>query len=194
MHERDVRAATKQFKGRFGRRVLAADHDNTLPVIGMRVVIVVGNVRQVFARHAEIVGEIVITDCEHDGSRFPHATPAFGCGRGHHERSIAVTFDLHDLLLECDLYLEGIHDPPVIAQGLEARRLFVRTHQRQPPDLEQLRRGEEHHVHREVEDRIDQDALLDDGVIEPLLLGGDGGGETGGARAYNKHVTDGHKE
>ena len=36
-----------------------------------------------------------------------------------------------------------------------------------------------------VEDGVDEDALFDDGVIEPLLLGGDGGGEAGGTRTYN---------
>jgi hypothetical protein len=49
-------------------------------------------------------------------------------------------------------------------------------------------------VHREVEDGVHEDALFDDGVIEPVLLGSDGGGEAGGTRAYNEHVSDRHKE
>ena len=124
----------------------------------------------------------------------------FGRRRRHHEyglalarRASAKALDLDDLFLERDLQLVGVDDPPVIPERFEPRRLLVGADQRQAADLQQLRRGEEHHVHRELEDGVDEDALLDDRVIEPLLLGGDSGGEPGGASAYNKHVSNGHK-
>ena len=92
-----------------------------------------------------------------------------------------------------DLQPVGIDHAPVVAKRLEPHRLVVRRDQRQPADLQQLRRGEEHHVRREVEDRVDEDALLDDDVIETALLGGDGGGETGRTGADDQNVTNGHR-
>ena len=91
-----------------------------------------------------------------------------------------------------DLQPVGVDHAPVVAQRLEARRLVVRRHQRQAADLEQLRRGEEHHVRREIEDRVDEHALLDDDVVEAVLFGGDGGGEAGRTGADDQNVTNGH--
>ena len=79
-----------------------------------------------------------------------------------------------------DLQVVGVDDPPVVAQRLGARRLLVRRDERQPADLEQLRRREEHHLRRKSVDGVDEHALLEHLVIETALLGGDGGGQAGG--------------
>src|SRR5205085_8634723 len=57
---------------------------------------------------------------------------------------------------------------------------------------EQLRCREEHHVHRKIEDGVDEHALLDDDVVEPVLLGGDRGRESRRTRAHDQDITNRH--
>ena len=95
-------------------------------------------------------------------------------------------------LAQLDAQLVGVGYPAVVAQRLQPRRLIVGRHERHPADLEQLGRGEEHHVGREVVQRVDQHALLQHGVVQPVLLRRDGGRQTGRAGPDNDHVTYGH--
>ena len=53
VHERDVRARSKQLERGLRRRVAAADNHDPLAVEAVRLVVVVRDVRQIFARHAE---------------------------------------------------------------------------------------------------------------------------------------------
>ena len=62
------------------------------------------------------------------------------------------------------------------SERLLARRLRVRRHERQVAELEQLRCREEGHAVREAVDRVHEDALLDDLVVEAGAHGGDRGG------------------
>src|ERR1700686_3066261 len=81
----------------------------------------------------------------------------------------------------------------VILQGLDTRRLLVRTDQRQIANLQQLRRGKEHHVHRIVEDRIAQAAFVDDKRPHSRAFRFDGRRQAGWASANANHVIFRHK-
>ena len=90
------------------------------------------------------------------------------------------------------LQLERVDDLPVVLKGFGTRRLVVRRRQRQAADLEQLGRGEKHHVDGEPHDGIDERALLEDEVIETEMLCGNGGGEPRRAGADDDDVANGH--
>src|SRR5688572_8712264 len=163
----------------------------------MRVRVVVRDVRQVFTWYAEIVRAIVIPDGEDDGAGVAHPRRATVRPRGDGKDRLTVVFvtlDGHHLFVKRNLQLIGIDHAAVVAQRFEPHRLVVRGDQRQAADLQQLRRGEEHHMRREVEDRIDEDSLLDDDGVEAALLRGDGGGETGRASADDQDIANGHSE
>ncbi len=97
-----------------------------------------------------------------------------------------------DLLAELDCQLVGVDDAAVVAQRFEARRFFKGRDERQPANLEQLRRGEEDHVDRKPVDGIDEDALLEDRVIEPGLLRGDRRGKSRGSGADDRDIPNLH--
>ena len=65
MHDRDVRAGAIHLERRFGRRVAAADDDDALAVVGMRLAVIVVDVRQILAGHADHHRMIVVPD-RHD--------------------------------------------------------------------------------------------------------------------------------
>src|SRR6185295_12657829 len=49
-----------------------------------------------------------------------------------------------------------------------------------------------HHLRWKIEDRIDEHAPLDDLIVEPTLLGGNGGGESRRSRADDEEIANGH--
>ena len=65
---------------------------------------------------------------------------------------LRIAFDRHDRLAHRDLQVVAIDHLAVVAQRLGPRGLLVRRHERQPSNLEELRRREEDHLGRETED------------------------------------------
>ncbi len=138
---------------------------------------------------------VVVADREHHRpcmATAPHAALRSAVDDEHWCARLGVARDRLHLFAECYSELERIRDTPVVAERLVAGRFLVRRHERQPPDLEQVGRGEERHPGREVEDRVDERALLDDLVVELRFGGSNGDGETGRAGADNQQVADGH--
>ena len=74
MDHRHVRAGAVELERRFAGRVLAADDHHALPVVGMGLAVEVRDVRQVFACHAEHVGQAVVAHREHDRPRLANPT------------------------------------------------------------------------------------------------------------------------
>ncbi len=60
MHQRDAGTAAIEVKSRFGGRIFAADDDDVLTPVWMRLGVVVRDVRQILAGHAEPIGQVVI--------------------------------------------------------------------------------------------------------------------------------------
>src|SRR6266478_702900 len=81
----------------------------------------------------------------------------------------------------------------VILQRLDARGFFVRTDQRQITNLQQLRGGEEHHVHRVVVDGIAQASLVEHQRAHARAPRFDGRGQPGWARANADNVVICHR-
>ena len=168
----------------------------------MRLAVVVVDVRQILARHVQQVRRVVVADREDDVPGVPDAADSARRARldGKHRRRLGGRFaarlqlalDREHRLLERDLQVERLDDLAVVLQRFGARRLLERRDERQPADLEQLGRREEHHLRRKIEDRIDEHALLDHLVVEPTLLGGDGGGEPRRSRADDEEIANGH--
>src|SRR5436189_6360164 len=81
--DRRPRAGAKQLQCRFDRGVLAADHDDIETIGKVWFVEVVTDVRQVFARNAELVDMVEIARREHEfvpRDRFP-PQPGFDLAR-----------------------------------------------------------------------------------------------------------------
>ena len=202
MNERHVRAGAEQLQRPFGRRVAAADDHDAPSIVRMRLAVIVMDVRQILARHVQQVRRVVVADREDDVARVTDAADAARRARfdgkdgrrlsGRFAAWMQLALDGEHRLLERDLQIERLDDLAVVLQRLGARRLVVRRHERQPADLEQLGRREEHHLRRKIEDGIDEHALLDHLVVEPTLLGGDGGGQPRRSGADDEEITNGH--
>ena len=66
MDQRDVPAGPEDLERRFRRRVAAADDDDTLAVVGMRLGIEMVDVRQLLARDVQQVRMIEVAGRDHD--------------------------------------------------------------------------------------------------------------------------------
>ena len=170
-----------QLERGLARRVLPADDDHALTVVGMRLAVVVRHVRQVLARHAEQVRQAVVAHRQHHGTGVPHPFhPEAAAGR-HGEPAliaVAVGLDRRHLLAQGHLQLEHVGDLAVVPQSFGPGRLLVGRRQGHSAHLEQLRGGEEHHIDGKAGDRIDQRALFEHLVVEAVMATGDGGGES----------------
>ena len=147
--------------------------------------------RQILTWDSEIVRVVVVPDRKHNGACLPGPPRSLRVQGRHHEH-LLLAFDLDNLLVKRNLERVRVDDATVVPQRLELRRFIVGRHERQAANLEQFRRGEKNHVRRKFEDPVDEDALLDERVVETLLLGGNGGGEAGWPCADDQYVADGH--
>ena len=190
VHEGDLRPAPVEVEGRLGRGVLAADHDHRLAVELVRLRVVMGDVRQFLARYAELVGMIVAAAGDDHGPGAPRLHAAGVVRRSNREDIIVPAPNGSHRVAEVDGKVVGVDDAPVVAQRLVARRLPVRRDERQAADLQQIRRREEDHLAREMEQRVDQHALLEGAKVETGALGGDGGGQTGRPGADDDEIVD----
>ena len=164
----------------------------------MRRRVVVRDVRQVFAGHVDAVGKVVGAGGEHDRTSVERAPDAARRLRVHEKRSALVrhalvALDGDDGLVEHDVEVGRVGDAPIVAKRLDPRRLVVRAHERHPADLHELGRGEEHHLGRIVQQRIDERPFLEDEIAEPRSARRDGRREPGGTGADDDDVTKIHK-
>ena len=180
-----------ELEGGDGGGVLSSHHDHRLAVVPVRLRVVVGDVRPLLAGNAEEVGMVVVAGGEGHvaGATRGHALRA---ARLHHEahgvgRHLRAP-QAHDLLPERHVQAVGVGDLAVVLEALDLGGLLVRRDEGQAPDLEQVRGGEERHVAREVEDGVDERALLHDFVAEPGLVSGDGGGQAAGSGADDEEI------
>ncbi len=95
----------------------------------------------------------------------------------------------HPLIL-ADVEPVVLRDFAVVLEGLLAGGLLVGARERHVADLQQLRRGEEHHARGIVEQRVDQAALVDHHGLQPAALRFDAASEAGGPGANDQDVED----
>ena len=81
-------------------------------------------------------------------------------------------------------------DLAVVLQGLVAIGLLVRAGEGHVADLEQLRRGEERHVRRIVEERVAEAALVHQKSGEARALRLDRAGQPGWPGADDQQIND----
>jgi len=89
--------------------------------------------------------------------------------RYHREVSI-VAIDLQYPFVQPQFKRIVLRCLSVVFQRLDASRLFCRADQRKIANFEQFRRGEKHHVHGVMEDRIAKAGLVDDNGRIPARL------------------------
>src|SRR5260370_42537601 len=82
-------------------------------------------------------------------------------------------------------------DTAVIFERFEPCGLRQSSGERNIANLEQLRRGKEHHVARIAINGIDKASLVDDESFEAGLLGLNGAGQAGGASAHDQDISPG---
>jgi hypothetical protein len=99
-----------------------------------------------------------------------------------------------DPFVLADAQLIKLGHTPVILERLRACGLFVHGGHGDVADLQQLRRGEEHHVGGVVVNRIDDAPLFDEHGVQVPSLQLDGAGQTGGPGAYDDRVVGAHSK
>ncbi len=160
MDERYTRSVPPEFERRDGRRVPAAD-DNHIEVIErVGLVVVVFHLGEVFTGYAKVVGQIVVAggDGEFTRPMLQGATEAVGGMDG--EVAVTAADGIYGFVLT-NLELIMLGYLSIVFEGFDAAGLLVGTGERDIADLKQLRRGEEGHVGRIVEERVAEAALVD---------------------------------
>ncbi len=206
MHQRNASAVAIEIQSGFRGGIFSADDHDVLPPEGMRLGVVVRDVRQVFAGCAEAIGQVVVSG-GHDQlargvdffmrqkRRDSHALLALdnwiivrGAGAGVHAKISVAALNAGDRFAQTQLEVVVLHAFAVILERFDARGLFRRAHEGQIADLEQFRRGEENHVHRVAVERIAQHAFINDQRPKTRALGLNRAGQAGGTGANADHV------
>ena len=187
MHQGDAGAVPPEIERGDGGGVLAADDQDVEAVVGMRLVVVVLDLAEVFAGDVEVVGQIVVAggDDELACAMLEGAAEAVGGVDG---EVAVVAADGVDGLVLADVEVVVLGDLAVVLERLDAVGLLVGAGEGDVADLEQLRRGEEGHVRRVVEERVAEAALVDQARGEARALCLDGAGQAGGAGADDEQI------
>src|SRR6266481_9622136 len=191
VHQRYTRAIAVQVERCFGRGIFPADDDYLLIPKFVRLGVVMRNVWQLFTRHSEFIRQIVISRGDRN---FP--APIFLLrsllrARHHGKVSVAALDPNHPFILP-QLQPVVFRRFAVILQRFNARGLIRSANERQVSNLQQLRRGEEHHVHGVVEDGIAQASFVDDQRLHSRPLGLDSSRKARRPRSNANNVVDSH--
>ena len=129
MDERHLRAVAIELERGFARGVLAADDHHSLPVVGVRLVVIVTDVRQVLARHAQQIraGRSSPSRARRRAPSATRRTPRCERVSSRKTSPLVVALDRQHLFVQRDLELKDVRDLPVVLQRFEARRLVVRA-------------------------------------------------------------------
>ena len=180
--ERDVSPGAGHLQGGFGRGVFGPDDDDVLQHVLVGLLVVVADVGQVLAGHAERVGQVVEAGGHDDvaGRDF-----AFVGGDG---EIALLTGQLQHRFVQADVELFGAGHALVIVQRVFAQGLVVGGGKGVTADFEQIGGGEKLHVGGVAHDGIDQRAFFHDGSRQALALGFEGAGEAHGAGPNDENV------
>src|SRR6266481_4068828 len=191
VHQRYTRAIAVQVERCFGRGIFPADDDYLLIPKFVRLGVVMRNVWQLFTRHSEFIRQIVISRGDRN---FP--APIFLLrsllrARHHGKVSVAALDPNHPFILP-QLQPVVFRRFAVILQRFNARGLIRSANERQVSNLQQLRRGEEHHAHGIVEDGIAQASFVDDQRLHSRPLGLNSSRKARRPRSNANNVVDSH--
>lgn len=195
MHQRHLRPPAIQIERRVTGRVLSPNHHNPLPIVGSRFRVVMRHMRQVFTRHAQEIGPVVVAHGQRHRTTRTGPRHTSRIHRRHHQHGflvMPVRLDRDDALTQHHRDLRQFGGPAIVAPRLEARRLVVRRRERQSANLQQRRRREERHVRRKPADAVGHRALVDHQRIHAVLPRRDGRGQPRRAGPDNQQVTHRH--
>src|SRR3984893_18588166 len=190
MDESDASAGPPQIQSHLSRGILAADNNDVSTKIRMRFPIVMKDFFQILAGDIELVGEIVVAGGEHDLTRTVIMDGIVPVGGGDAKITVLTRNRLHPFVLADGQVIMFSHTA-VIFERFEPRGLRQRGGERNIANLEQLRRGEKHHVARIAIDGIDEASLVDDESFEAGLLSLNGAGHASGASAHDQDISPG---
>src|SRR6266852_1679507 len=188
MDQRHARAMTPEIKSGLRSRVLAANYDHVVIEVRMSFTIVVEDLGKVFARGADLVGEVVITGGDNDLAGAVVVDVSLTIG-GCHSKVPVFAVDRFDPVVLANLQLVMLGGTAVVLEGFLASGLHQRGGERDLADLEQLRCGEKCHVGRIVEDRIDEASLVKNDRLETSFLRLNGAGQSSGTGAHDEDVS-----
>jgi len=160
-------------------------------IVDVRLRVIVAHVGQIFARHADEVGVIVVADGHQHVAGVP-APPDGARGSRLDREPIVLARDGQHGFVERNLQVVLVDHLAVVLQRLGACRFIVRRNERQTADFEQLGCREEHHLRWKAIDRVHQYALLEHLVVEIALFGGNRRGQAGRSGADDNQIPNGH--
>jgi hypothetical protein len=187
MDQSDARAVTPEVERGDGGGVLAADDDDIEAEEGVRIVVVMLHLAELFAGDVEFVGQVVVSGGEDELARAVSEWASEAVG-GVDGELVVVAGDALDRLVGAQVERVVLGDLAVVFERLRAAGLLVGGGEGDVADLQQLRRGEEGHVRGVVEEGVAETALVDHEGGESAALGLDGAGQTGGAGADDEQV------
>ena len=161
--------------------------EHILPEIWMGVVVVMHDLRQILARHMQIVGKVVIAGGEdHLASGIEARTSQLiQCG----DREVFVAAgDLFDGLIKPEVQPIVFRDLAIVFERLIAVWLLVGAGEGYVANLKQLGSGEKGHVRRIVKERVAEATLVNEHGAQAYALDLDRARQTGWTRTHNQNV------
>ena len=169
-------------QGGFGRGVFGPDDDDVLQHVLVGLLVVMADVGQVLAGHAERVGQVVEAGGHHDV-----AGGDFALAGGDGEVALLAAQAQHFLMqAHVELFVAG--HALVVVEGIFAQGLVVGRGEGVAADFEQVGGRKKLHVGGVAHQGIDQRALFDDGHFEAFALGFEGAGQAHGAGSDDENV------
>src|SRR5262249_16834846 len=158
-HESDARAVSVEIESGFRRRVFCADDDDILAMKRVGGDEAAVDVREVLAGDAELAR--VVKEAGGEDRRRRPVRPAGGAIGKLELQSIAWTRpDREDLGMRLDADTEALRHGPVVGEGVQARRVCVRTAEWNARDVQEIACREPAHLLGEVVDRVEEKSLV----------------------------------
>src|SRR5215469_17990922 len=187
MHQGHAGSVPPEIQGGLRGGVLSAHHNHVAVVVGVGLAIIVKDLGQVFAGNSQPVGQIVVAGGHNHFAGAVVVDVSGAIGRGNAEVPVLAGHGLDPAIL-VNVQVVMFGHSPVVLEGLPPRGLRIGGGEGNVADLEQLGRGEKHHVRRIVVDRVDQAALLDHQHAQADLLRLNPARQTGGASANDDDI------
>src|SRR5262249_6672223 len=122
--ERDPCSVTPEIQGGFGSRVLATNDNHVTVVVGIRFLVVMQNLGQIFARNLKLVRQIVVAGGDNHFSRTIVVDFSGTIRRSDTEVSVLASDGLYPLILD-HVQMIVVCNAPVVLERFLPRRLLA---------------------------------------------------------------------
>src|ERR1700736_3968601 len=160
MHQSHMRARPVEIQRSLGSGILTADNHDLLLPEGMRLGVIMRDMRQIFARNSNAIRKIVVPGSNDNLLSFKLRQNSLLVA-SMHAKLAGAAFDSFNELAQSQFQSIVLSALAIILERLGTCRFLSRTGEGQIADFKKLRRSEEHHIDRIMVERVAQATFID---------------------------------